>query len=288
MKSTSRLEALKKPVIKYDSVAPFDLLAQIKSEIMLTTVERKQMRDAVFLPWDTTTDQRVLNCKRWEIIIVPQDVIDHFVGQIYDNKVFEKEVLITWEKKKTAIKTWRYCKKYFIDHATELRNYDKTTAKDLGYHSAGNMVETQGTVIQQSDSSDMEENVNAVLDAMERSAEEMNLVAATNSKLESTISEQMKLISRLMEMNENLVKQLAAAGQQAAKKNKVAEDEKKAHEEAAKKRKAEQQEKRTRRSDNRDCEYCGLSHRGAGKACHARKLNAHLRPDNWNGTEVDK
>ena len=264
---------------------------------MLTTVERKQMRNAVFTPWDVTTslrsfatsiDQRVLSCKRWDIIIVTQDIIDHFVGQIYDNKVFEKEVLITWEKKKSAIKTWRYCKEYFIKHATDLRNYDKTTAKDLGYHSAANMTETNSTVIQQAESSDMEENVNAVLDAMERSTEEMNLVAATNSKLEATISNQMKVIVKLMEMNDNLVKQLVAAGQQAAKKNKVSEEEKKAIEEAAKKRKSEQQDKRPRRNDPKECDYCGLTHRGAGRACHARKLNAHLRPDNWSGTEVDK
>lgn len=38
----------------------------------------------------------------------------------------------------------------------------------------------------------------------------------------------------------------------------------------------------------RECDYCGQTHKGAGKFCVARKCNAHLRPPNWKGTKVDK
>ena len=203
------IEALKKPVIKYDAVAPYDLLLkQIRSEILLTTVERTAMKATVFTPWDNTTtlrsyanqiDQSVQSCQRWKILIIPQDVIDHFVGQIYDNKTFEQKIMMDWESKKAAIKTWSYCKTYFLKHAADLKNYDKSTgggARKAGYHSARNVEE-----IEENESAEMEENVNIVLDAMERNSEQMNQVAATNVKLEATIEEMSKQITRLLEMN---------------------------------------------------------------------------------------
>jgi hypothetical protein len=58
-------------------------------------------------------------------------------------------------------------------------------------------------------------------------------------------------------MNENLVKALAAAGKEVQEKDK------------ADKAKAEEQKK-------------------TGGATRARKCNAHLRPDNWKGEEVDE
>ena len=49
------IEALKDPVVDYDMVAPYDLLGQIKSSILLTTVERKELKALVFTEWDASS-----------------------------------------------------------------------------------------------------------------------------------------------------------------------------------------------------------------------------------------
>jgi hypothetical protein len=129
---------------------------------------------------------------------------------------------------------------------------------------------------------DEAEQVNIVLEAMERSGEQMNTVAATNAKLEATIAEMTKQISKLTEMNSNLVKALIAVGGKVADKNnadKVAEQDK---ENNANKR------PRGNQGNRKECSYCKKTHPNAGKFCLARKCNTHLRPNNWKGTEIDE
>jgi hypothetical protein len=234
------------------------------------------------IPWDPTITLRKFSidldanhkiAKRWKITILETDVMDHFVEQIYKNNAFDEKVMMVWENKRAAIfKTWERCKAYFLKEADDKVAYNKSTAKQMGYHSAAHVEEAK----------EMEDNVNLVLDAMQKSAEEINAVVATNAGLEATIkglertvSEQSKQISKLIGMNKNLVKALAAAGKEVQEKDKVD------------KAKAEEQ-KRTGGATNRLCPYCKKKHWGAGKRCVARKCNAHLQPNNWKGEEVDE
>lgn len=120
-----------------------------------------------------------------------------------------------------------------------------------------------------------------VLEAMNSTAEEMNAVAAINTKLEAIITAQAKQITRLLEMNNNLVQSLIAAGKHVAEKNKATEEDKK----AATAHKPGKEEKPVREA--RKCEFCKKRHWGAGVGCRSRKVNRHLRPANWEGEEVD-
>jgi hypothetical protein len=114
---------------------------------------------------------------------------------------------------------------------------------------------------------------------MQASTEQMNAVALTNTKNEATITKLAEQISRLNEMNANLVKVIATLGGKAADKDNAAEVEKKNT--GGKRRRTQQRELKL-------CEYCKEKHPGAGKYCLARKCNAHLRGGDWKGKEVDK
>jgi hypothetical protein len=131
------------------------------------------------------------------------------------------KVISEWEKKQSLLKNWAACKKYFLEAADKIKNFNKSTAKRSGYHSAASMEE------EMEDATEMEDNVNLVLDAMQKSAEEINAVVATNASMEATIKEQTKQISRLLEMNNNLVKARVAEGKQVADKDKATEEDKK-------------------------------------------------------------
>jgi cysteinyl-tRNA synthetase len=197
--------------------------------------------------------------------------MDHFVDQVYKHGVFEMKVMSECEKKRSILKNWMACKKYFLEAADEIKNFNKSTAKRVGYHSVASMEE------ETEDATEMEENVNLVLEAMQKSAEEINAVLATNSSLEATIKEQTKQISRLLEMNNNLVKALVAAGKQIPDKDKATEEDKKTS-----------GRRNPKGRKLKMCEFCKTEHWGAGKGCLARKCNKHLRPDNWSGAEIDK
>jgi hypothetical protein len=274
------IEKIRDPVVDYDEHSPYLLLEQIKSVISLTTHERNEIKNLVKIPWDGTSTLRKFSidldanrktAKRWKITILETDVMDHFVEQIYKSNAFDEKVMMAWENKRAIFKTWEHCKAYFLKEADDKSAYNKSTAKQMGYHSAANV----------EDAEDMEDNVNIVLEAMQKSAEEINAVVATNTGLEATIkglertiSEQSKQISKLIGMNENLVKALATAGKEVQDKDK------------ADKAKAEAEKKTG--GATRLCPYCKKKHWGAGKRCVARKCNAHLRPDNWKGEEVDE
>ena len=117
-----------------------------------------------------------------------------------------------------------------------------------------------------------DESVNVVLEAMQANTEQMNAVAASNAGLEQTIKEQSKQITALIKMNENLVKALLAAGVKVPEEDKAKEEKKKT----------------TTVREWRMCSYCKEKHKGAGKGCLRRKVNAHLRPKNWTGEDIDE
>jgi hypothetical protein len=273
------IEALQDAVVGYDMISPFELLEHIKKGIPLTTIERNEMKALMTVPWDTaqtlrsyanTLDRNWKTNKRWKIAILEPDVTDHFVDQIYKHGVFEMKVMSEWEKKRSILKNWATCKKYFLEAADEIKNFNKSTAKRSGYHSAASMEETE-------DATEMEDNVNLVLDAMQKSAEEINAVVTTNASMEATIKEQTKQISRLLEMNNNLVKALVAAGKQVADKDKATDEDKKTS-----------GKRNSKGRKLKMCDFCKTEHWGAGKGCLARKCNKHLRPDNWSGAEIDE
>jgi hypothetical protein len=112
---------------------------------------------------------------------------------------------------------------------------------------------------------EMEENVNLVLEAMQKNAEEINVFIATNAEFENTIkglertnSEQAKQIIKLLEMNNNLVKSLTAMGKEVADKNKAKAEE------------VVDPNKDRSGGAARLCQYCKKKHWGAGKRCIAR------------------
>jgi hypothetical protein len=152
----------------------------------------------------------------------------------------------------------------------------------MGFHSAANVTEIEDAT---------EESVNAVVDAISKTAEEMNLVATTNAGLEATVKEQSKQISKLITMNknlvamnENLVKALAAAGKEASDKDKVTDAAKAVVEQALK----EAARKTGGGKEKKPCKYCKKKHKASYKYFLARKCNAHLHPDGWTGKEVDE
>jgi hypothetical protein len=206
-------------------------------------------------------------CARWSITIPEADLsMQHLVMQIYAQNVFESKVMTDWENKRQILKKWSYCKEYFLKEAANIKNFNKATAKQSGYHSAANVTEMASD-------EGIEEGVNAVVEAISRTAEEMNMVATTNAGLEAALKEQSKQISRLIEMNQNLLKIIAASGNVAQEKDKATGEEDKAS---------------TGNKTKKACKYCKKHHKGAWKFCLARKCNAHLRPDGWKGTEVDE
>ena len=91
------IEALKDPVVDYDMVAPYDLLGQIKASILLTTVERKELKALVFTEWDVSStsirayanaiDSAWKTNERWNNVILEQDIVDHFVGEMYKSRL---------------------------------------------------------------------------------------------------------------------------------------------------------------------------------------------------------
>ena len=270
------IEALKDNLVDYNDVLPFDLLAQIKKTISLTTYERNEVKKLMALEWDTTTTVRKYSntldanrktCVRWGIKVLESDLIDHFVAQMYKHGHFEMKTMAKWENMQQHRKNWEACKNYFIAEAEELQRFNKSTAKQMGYHSGANVEE-------EDDDDEATEKVNMVFEMMQKNAEEMNAVAAANSGyeatikgLEATITEQAKQITKLIEMNNVLVASLVAAGKEVDEKQKAASEEKKVA---------------------RMCKYCKQRHWGAGKKCFARKCNKDKRPANWTGVEVDE
>eukprot|EP00956_Cyclotella_meneghiniana_P037653 scaffold142364_cov93-Cyclotella_meneghiniana.AAC.2 len=269
------IEALKDPVVDYDMVAPYDLLGQIKSSILLTTVERKELKALVFTEWDVSStsirayanaiDAAWKTNERWNNTILEQDIVDHFVGEMYKSSLFDEKVMAMWEKRKDEVRKWDSAKKFFFSKADDEKTYKKSTAKNAGLGSMAN-VEEEPTA------DAMDESVNAVLEAMQANTEQMNAVAVTNAGLEQTVKEQSKQITARIKMNENLVKALTAAGVKVAEEDKVKEEKKKT----------------TTAREWRMCSFCKEKHKGAGKGCLRRKVNAHLRPKNWTGEEIDE
>ena len=208
--------------------------------------------------------------------------MQHVVKQIYKNNVFDTKVMTDWENKRPVFKVWSHCKKYFIKESDNIKNFNKVTAKQMGYHSAANVTDV---------TDENEESVNAVVDAFSKTAEEMNLVATTNAGLEATVKEQSKQISKLITMNENLVtmnenlvKALTVAGKEASEKDKASDAAKAAVEQALK----DAARKTGGGKEKKPCKFCKKKHRASDKYCLARKCNAHLRPDGWTGKEVDE
>eukprot|EP00956_Cyclotella_meneghiniana_P020521 scaffold36341_cov43-Cyclotella_meneghiniana.AAC.7 len=229
------IEALKDPVVDYDMVAPYDLLGQIKSSILLTTVERKELKALVFTELDVSStsirayanaiDAAWKTNERWNNTILEQDIVDHFVGEMYKSGLFDEKVMAMWEKRK--------------DEADDEKTYKKSTAKNAGFGSMANVEEEPITDA-------MDESVNAVLEAMQANTEQMNAVAVTNAGLEQTVKEQSKQIIALIKMNENLVKALTAAGVKVAEEDKVKEEKKKT----------------TTAREWRMCSFCKEKHKG--------------------------
>ena len=269
------IEALKDPVVDYDMVAPYDLLGQIKSSILLTTVERRELKALVFTEWDVSStsirayanaiDAAWKTNERWNNTILEQDIVDHFVGEMYKSSLFDEKVMAMWEKRKDEVRKWDSAKKFFFAKADDEKTYKKSTAKNAGFGSMANVEEEPAT-----DATD--ESVNMVLEAMQANTEQMHAVAATNAGLEQTVKEQSKQISALIKMNENLVKALTAAGVKVAEEDKAKEEKKKP----------------TTAREWRMCSFCKEKHKGAGKGCLRRKVNAHLRPKNWSGEDIDE
>jgi hypothetical protein len=90
------IEKLKNPVVDYDEHSPYLLLEQIKAAVSLTTYERNQIKDLVRI-WDptimlrkyaNTLDTNRKTAKRWKISVIEQDIMDHFVAQIYQSNTF--------------------------------------------------------------------------------------------------------------------------------------------------------------------------------------------------------
>lgn len=104
---------------------------------------------------------------------------------------------------------------------------------------------------------------------MTRTAEEMNMVATANAGYQATIKEMTDQIPKLLEMNTNLVKIIEAGGKQAPNDDKATTN------------------GNSGGKQRRTCKYCDKKHKGPDKFCLSRKCNAHLRNENWKGTEVD-
>ena len=274
---------LKNPLLEYDLEQPFTMLQEVKKHVPLTTEQRNSMKAAIFCAWDgtvslrkyiNTVEQAMKEASYWQIKTLSEDVRDHVVKQIYDVDPFEAKVMTEWELKRMDMKTWNYCKEYFLREADKLQIHKTATAKQSGYGSAANVKE------EVEDTSDTEENVNLVLEAMQASTEQMNAVAVTNSKLEAVVTEQAKQITRLTDMNSNLISIIKALGGKVDKKDDA--------EEADKENKSNKRKRGAKRGQPKMCEFCKKEHRGAGPYCLARKVNAHLRPAGWKGEEVSE
>lgn len=269
------LEELKDPLLGYDKKQPYDMLQHLRKNIALTTADVDEMKNTVFIKWDPSheslrafinrVEKGARGCKRWNIGILEPDLVQHLVKQAYQSSIFEMKIMSDWEGKRTVLKTWKRAKEYFVAEADKMKNHSKATAKQSGYHSAANVQEEE----------QIEDGVNAVVEAMTKTAEEMNMVATANAGYEATIKEMAGQISKLIEMNTNLVKVIEANGKAAADKDKAASD--------------SGTGKSGGNGNKRACKYCNKRHKGADKFCLARKCNAHLREGtNWKGTEVDE
>jgi hypothetical protein len=185
------IEKLKHPIVEYDMCTPYDMLKHIKDQIPLTTEERATLKAGIYLKWDGTTSLRsfindmengMKDASFWGVQVQPADAVDHLVEQIYANDPFESKVMTDWETRPTNKKTWERCIQYFLVEADKTKIHKKATAKQAGYHSANNVQE------EADDAAEQDEQVNMVLEAMESGREQMNAVAATNTKLEATIA----------------------------------------------------------------------------------------------------
>lgn len=266
------------------------MLKHIKEQIPLTTDERSQMKNGIYLTWDGTTSLRsfinrmtegMKAASFWNVHVQQPDMVDHLVSQIYKIDPFESKVMTDWETRRQDRKTWEQCIQYFQAEADKQNIIKKATAKQAGYESAANVEEKSDTA-----STTDEEHVNIIVEQLERNGEQMNAVAMTNAKLENTVAELTKQMGQLLTMNSNLVQTIVALGGTVADKNNAAKVEEK--ENASKKRKLDKEKSAEKKLVAKKCNFCGEKHTMYGKFCVARKCNAHLRPEGWSGTEIDK
>lgn len=147
------LEEIRDPVVAYDMKQPYDMLQHIRKNIKLTTADVDEMKATVYITWDAGVEtlRSFLNrmekgargCKRWNIVIVEGDMVQHLVKQVYQSARFEAKVMTEWENKRTVLKTWTRAKEYFLKEADNIKNFSKATAKqEAGYHSAANVEES--------------------------------------------------------------------------------------------------------------------------------------------------
>jgi CO dehydrogenase/acetyl-CoA synthase beta subunit len=191
--------------------------------IPLTTEERAKLKAGIYLKWDGTTSLRsyiydiktgMKDASFWKVSILPQDIVDHLVQQIYEIDPFKEKVMTEWGTRPTANKIWERCVQYFLKAADKLKIHQKATAKQPGYHSAANVQEEEEKAAEEEaqKAAEQEEHLNMVLEAMENSGEQMNAVVATatNAKMEATIAELTKQVAKLTDVNNCLVKALLA------------------------------------------------------------------------------
>jgi hypothetical protein len=191
------------------------MLSHIKKHILLITEERAKLKAGIYLKWDGEVALRsfindmttgMKDALFWKVQVQPQDSVDHLVEQIYAIDPFEAKVMTEWETRPNANKSWERCVQYFLCKADKLKIHKKATAKQAGYHSANNVQEEAERAAEQ------EEQVNMVLETMEKSGKQMSAVATTNAKMVAIISKLAKQVAKLTAMNNNLVNALIAQG----------------------------------------------------------------------------
>ena len=87
-----------------------------------------------------------------------QDIVDHFVGEMYKLGLFDEMVMSTWEKRCDEVRKWESAKKFFFAKADDDITFKKSTVRNAGYQSAAHVEEDVNT--------DTDKSVNVVLEAM--------------------------------------------------------------------------------------------------------------------------
>ena len=271
---------LKRPIIGYRGLKIKDYLDHLETKwCKLTTSNIKEMKANYYQKWSQELhitdfgkylDDEQIELGKAGVIISEDDKLQHYTEQMYDSHQFTRKMMILWENKPTADKTWTNATSYFEGETEKIETFQANStrsASESKYESAAKMDESEANTGDQ-----LREYLDSLkaADAAQKQeyAQQMSssteTIAEMNTKFEAKISAKDEQIAMLFKQNEAILRTLTRLSQ-------TSNDEEKED---------PPPKKRGQRKRREKCGHgCGGWH--PDDACWELPANASKRPANW-------
>ena len=269
---------LKKPIIGYRGLKIKDYLDHLDVKwCKLDTEAIKEMKANYYQKWTADIhitdfgkqlDDEQAQLATTNITIPEADKLQFYIEQMYASRYFNREMMIAWEDKTTANKTWATAKTYFEGETAKIETYQSNTnssSAEARYESAANMTD-QGDALR-----DYLESLKAADSA--QNIEYMQQMSSTQDKYQEQTKAKDEQITQLSKQNEAILSALAKLSENGGKRSYETVDDK---ENAP----PNNRRRNPNRPEREKCIHgCGSYHRP--EKCWEQPANKNEWPPHW-------